>query len=180
MAEQGSLRLAFLDTSLFEDGAVIRGAALITDPETRPCEFRCTSSIKPSTVQRVLYGDTLEEYILVELVGLPLMRAAKEKASLVLVKNPLFLQMRPALACPVVLVSRDSRSALSSDAGSELKPVIISSHREFPAEASTARQMLATVMQKRDLLEPFERVRAALAEAHKQRVGDTVSGGARA
>jgi hypothetical protein len=32
--------------------------------------------------------------------------------------------------------------------------------------------MLAPLMQKRDLLEPFERLQVALAESHKQHIGD--------
>jgi hypothetical protein len=179
VAEQTDLKLAFLDTSVFDDGAVIRGAALVTDSETRPLEFRCTSSIKPTSLQRVLYGNTLDEYVLVELISVPVMKVAKEKPNLILVRNALFLQARPLLQYPVVLISRDSKTALAPDTSDALKPIVISSHRDFSAEASTARQMLATLMQKRDLLEPFERVRIALAEAHKQKIGDSSSGGAR-
>ena len=43
MAEQFDLRLVFLDVALFEDGAAIRGGVLVTDIETKPYEFRCTS-----------------------------------------------------------------------------------------------------------------------------------------
>lgn len=180
MADQNEIKLAFLDASLFDEGTAIRGAALVTDAETRPLEFRCTSAIKPTSLQRVLYGNTLDEYLFVELIGLPLLRVAKEKPSLILVRNPLFLKMRPSLQHPVVLVSRDNKSALAPGTSDELKLVAITSHRDFSAEASTARQMLATLMQRRDLLEPFDRVCAALADAHKQKIGDSPSGGTRA
>lgn len=174
MTDQSDLRLVFLDTALFEDGAAIRGGVLITDIETKPYEFRCTSPVRPTSIQRMLYGDTLQEYVYVELIGVPLVKAAKEKPSLVLVRNPILLRVRPSLPCPVVLIRRDPKAAsVASGTGEgDLKPVAISAHREFPTEASAAQAMLAPLMQKRDLLEPFERVQVALAESHKQRIGD--------
>lgn len=176
MSEQNDLKLAYLDTAVFDEGTVIRGAALVTDADTRPLEFRCTSSIKPTPLQRVLYGNTLDEYILVELISAPLMKVTRERPSLILVRNPMFLQARPFLQYPVVLISKDNKTALVTDTPDELETIVITSHRNFPAEASTAKQILEKLMLKRDLLEPFERVRVALAEAHNQKIGDNPSG----
>jgi len=178
MTDHPDLRLAFLDTALLENGAAVRGGVLITDIETRPYEFRCTSPVSPTPLQRVLYGDTLEEYTHVELIGLPLIKAADEKPSLVLVQNALLLRMRPFLSLPVVLVRRDQKSVIGT-AGSDandMKPITISSHREFPAEAASAQATLRPLMQRRDLLEPFERLHIALAEAHKQQIGESTKG----
>jgi hypothetical protein len=132
-------------------------------------------------MQRVLYGNTLDEYIHVELIGLPLVKGVKEKPSLILVRNPLLLRLRPSLSCPVVLVRRDQKAAINTNESDEveLKPIMITSHREFPAEASAAQAMLASLLQRRDLLEPFERLDVALNEAHKQHIGDNSAGGAR-
>jgi len=182
MDEQPETRLVFLDIELFEDGAAVRGGALITDIETRPYEFRCTSPVRPTQLQRVLYGDTLEEYVHVELIGLPLIRAAREKPSLILVQNASLIRIRPFVSCPVVLIRRDRGSAIASGETSEnaLRPVTISSHREFPAEATSAQSMLAPLMQRRDLLEPFKRLRVALIEAHTQNIADSPKGETRA
>jgi hypothetical protein len=172
MPEQPDMRLLFLDTALFEEGNVIRGGTLITDLETKPYEFRCTSPIKPTQLQRMLYGDTLEEYIHVELIGLPLVNASKEKPNLLLVRNPVLLRIRPIVAYPVVLLRRGQGSvANAGEADGTIKPITISSHRDFPAETSSAQMMLGTLMQRRDLLEPFDRLQIALTEAHKQRIG---------
>ena len=175
MTDQSDLRLVFLDTALFEDGAAVRGGALITDIETKPYEFRCTSPVRPTSIQRMLYGDTLEEYVNVELIGVPLIKAAKEKPSLILVRNPMLLRIRSLLPYPVILVRREFKPTTSASATgeSDIKTTIVSSHREYPSETSAAQAMLAPLMQKRDLLEPFERLQVALAESHKQRIGDT-------
>lgn len=163
-------RLFFIDTELFDNGLAIRGGVIITDGETKPYEFRCTSPIRPTSLQRVLYGDTLDEHIYVELIGVPLLKAAKEKASLVIVRKPIFLIIRPQVSVPVVLVrDRD----VESKGG--LKRAELVSHSEFPTEAASAQAMLAKLMGKRDLFEPFERLRVALTEAHKQHIGESTN-----
>lgn len=172
MSETDNLRLAFFDIELFENGAAIRGAMLITDIETKPYEFRITGPVRPSPIQRVLYGDTLDDYVHIDLIGVPLIRAAKEKLSLILVANPSLLRIRPKLSSPMVLIRRDSKSSNNSptDADdSNLRTVTITAHRDFPTEAPAAQAMLASIMQKRDLLEPFERLRAALAACRRER-----------
>lgn len=180
MSEQSDTRLFFLDVALFENGAVIRGGALITDLETKPYEFRCTSPVRPSSMQRVLYGDTLEEHIYAELIGVPLVKAAKEKPSLILVRNVSLLRVRPQISYPAILIRRDQKSAVVTDVTneSELKLVTFTAHRDFLAEASSAQAMLSSLMQRRDLLEPFERLQTALVEIHKQKVGDSQKGDA--
>ena len=36
MSEKSELRLFFIDTALFEDGAVVRGGLLVSDIDTKP------------------------------------------------------------------------------------------------------------------------------------------------
>ena len=129
----------------------------------------------------MLYGDTLDEYLSVELMGLPLIRAAKEKPSLVLVRNSILLRIRPSIGTPVVLVrvGPKYRRQCFDDGDHGIRPVVISSHKEYPAEASAARAMLTAIMQRRNLLEPFERLGVALNEAHKQKIGESTAGGSR-
>ena len=160
-------RLFFVDTELFENGEAIRGGVIITDFETKPYEFRCTSPIRPTPLQRVLYGDTLEEYISVELIGVPLVNAVKEKPGLIVVRKPILLKIRPLISVPVIQARKGE-----IDSGNGSNPTELVSHRDFPAEAASAQAMLAKLMEKRDLMEPFERLRVALSEAHKQNIGE--------
>jgi hypothetical protein len=176
MPENNDIRIVFLDIGLFDQGSAIRGGLLITDLETRPYEFRCTSAVKPTPLQRVLYGDTLDEYVNVELIALPLLAAAKEKPTVVLVRLPLLLTVRTHLAYPVVLI----RVEPSPAAAGTIRPVVLTAHRNFPTEGASVQAMLAPVMQRRDLAEPFNRLSVALIEAHKQNIGDTASGAKRA
>ena len=180
MDNNPELRLVFLDIGLFDQGTAIRGAILITDIETKPYEFRCTSAVKPTPLQRILYGDTLEDYVQIDLIAVPLLNAAKETPTLVLVRNPPLLKVRPRVNYPVVLARPDQSTVSKSEADQGgVKVVTITGHREFAAETSSAQAVLAIAMQRRDLMEPFERLMVALGEAHKQHIGDTSSSGKR-
>jgi hypothetical protein len=130
----------------------------------------------------MLYGDTLEEYIHIELIGVPLIKAAKETPSLVLVRTPVLLRLRPFIAHPVVLIRREQTSVISDVAEDQrvIKPITVSAHREFSSEATAAQALLAQLIQRRDLLEPFERLQVALSEAHQRRIGDNPVGSGRA
>ena len=156
--------LAFIDVTVFSDGS-IRGGVLTTDIQTRPYEFRVTSPIKPTQVQQILYGASLKDYVYGELICAPLVKATKEKLSMVLVKEQYILAMRPLVSVPVILISYDGKQM-----GDSIKPVSLSSHKNFQNELSFAQTIIAPIMQNHDLIEPFERLRLALNEVHRMGV----------
>lgn len=166
MSETQEIRLAFIDVAVFSDGS-IRGGILTTDIETRPYEFRVTSPIKPTQVQQILYGASLKDYVYGELICTPLVKATKEKLSLVLAKEPYIVAMRPLVSVPVILVHYDGKQM-----GDNLRSVSLSAHKSFQSELSFAQTVLAPVMQSHDLIEPFERLKLALGEVHRTGVGE--------
>lgn len=171
MSDSPEIRLAFMDVTVFSDGS-IRGGILTTDVETRPFEFRVTSPIKPTQVQQILYGASLKDYVYGELICTPLVKATKEKLSMVLVKEIFLISMRPLVSVPVIIV----RSS-NSQTGDGIRSVSFSPHQNFRNELSFAQTILTPVMQKHDLLEPFERLRHALNEVHRIGLGEAVKGG---
>jgi hypothetical protein len=161
-----NLHLMFLVGECFEEGQAIRGASLVTDGKTRPIEFRCTSPIRPNDYQRTLYGETLDEYVFVDLIGVPLITSTQEQLDLVLVEDPRFLGARPSVDLPVVQISRPSGN---SDAAA----LVFRAHRRYGEEEQRVPGQLQALLEDgRDLLEPFQRVRTALAQAHAQKIGD--------
>ncbi len=161
MADTKEIRLAFIEVAIFSDGS-IRGGILTTDIETRPFEFRVTSPIKPTRVQQILYGASLKDYVYGELICAPLVKATKEKLSMVLTKDNYLVAIRPLVPTPVILIH--SNGAQGND---RIKPVTFYPHRNFQNELAFAQTILTPVMQKHDLLEPFERLRLALQEVHR-------------
>lgn len=166
--QETSIRLGFVDIAVFQDGS-IRGGILVTDSETRPYEFRVTSPVKPTPLQQVLYGSSLREYVYGELICAPLIKAAKENLTLVLVKESNLLAIRDAgeIAVPIILISQDAKTINPNDGKSNVKPLAISSHRKYQGEEVWAQTILSQIMQHHDLMEPFERVHTALTEVHK-------------
>ena len=149
--------LAFLDLTTLENGTVLRGGCLVTDLETNPMEFRCTAAIRPTELQRMLYGKKLIEYVCKDLVGIPILEKIKIKPDIVLVRISEFLRLRPHGAIPIIFVER------------EQDKVRLQSHSNYRDEVSAATPLLMKID---DINEPFTRVQNALLEAHRLKVGD--------
>jgi len=169
MEDSQEIRLAFIEIAIFTDGS-IRGGILTTDIETRPFEFRVTSPIKPTQVQQILYGASLKEYVYGELICVPLIKATKEKLSLVLIKDNYLVAMRPLVSTPIILIQSTGSQLTETP-----KQFTFYCHRNFQNEIAFAQTILNPISQKHDLLEPFERLKLALNEVHKIGLGEVKS-----
>jgi len=176
------MHIAFILVDEVKTG-VMRGGMLITDANGKPVEFRCTSPIKPNAVQKTLYGNTLMPHIASELVDLPLLVNAQTKPSVVLVQQEEFLSMRAKQELPLILARRqgqDMKVATEENSSSpeelvtspsgKFAPIVLTSHWDFAGDIAQCKQALGSAFATCDLLEPFERVRAALATVHEQGV----------
>jgi hypothetical protein len=177
-------KIAFLGYMEFEDGASYRGAILATDDWGKPLEFRCTAPVRPTAVQRTLYGSTLMPHILVELIAKPLMDALNEKPMVVLTSEALFLTLRYRVDVPVVLIRRqsadmketigpgenDSHSILMGSESGRFEPVIMEAHWEFPQDAEVCGRLLKGLFGRWDIIEPFERLQKGLEYVHNEKV----------
>lgn len=174
--------LAFVTLAEVEDG-VLRGGILITDAHGKPVEFRCTSPIRPNAVQRTLYGGTLMTHIAVELVGKPLVQAVQAAPDVVLVQQEEFLSLRTRCEKPLLLARRQGEEiqlseesgksrpeeVLSSPSG-KFAPVVVTCHWDYPDDIVQCKEGLGWMFSNCDLVEPFERVKTALATLHEQGV----------
>lgn len=100
--------IAYLDLEQFEDAKAIRGGVIVVDPTTEPLEFRCTDAVRPTTLQRLLWGKRLDGHLAANLLGTPLIKSLSQKFSIIAVRNPDFLELRRTTELPVVLLTRDS------------------------------------------------------------------------
>jgi hypothetical protein len=171
MVDTQEIRLAFIDVTVFSDGS-IRGGILTTDIETKPFEFRVTSPIKPTQIQQILYGTSLKDHVYGELICVPLIKATKEKLNIVLAKDNYLIAMRPLVSVPVIFIHQNS-----AQVGEGIKPVSLTAHRNFQSELTYAQTVLTPLMQKHDLLEPFERLKLGLAEVHRVGLGEIAKNG---
>jgi hypothetical protein len=182
MDETPELRLLFLSSQRFEDGKAIRGAFLLTDQTTKPLEFRCTNPIRPTQLQTILYGSSLQEHVMVQLIGLPLLNSVKDKLHLILVNDANFLKAREKVSTPMVRISREGAVAISADKdpaqrllvskSGRFDPITLAPHPKFDGDREHAKALLVEVFNSYDLLEPFSRIAKALEQVHAQRVGE--------
>ncbi|MCW5873701.1 MAG: hypothetical protein KIS88_03545 [Anaerolineales bacterium] len=161
--EDPEIYLAYLDIKTFDDGRAFRGGCLVTDISTNPLEFRCTSAISPTELQRLLYGKQLFKHISEDLSGVQLLNKLATKVSLILVRKPAFLAIRPIVETPILLVETSPDGKTSG----------VTTHPDFVSEISGATNILKTLGEQ-GLLEPFDRVSNAITLAHENKVGDEV------
>lgn len=181
------LKLAFLSYVETEKGLAGRGAALVTDHVTKPLEFRCTTPVRPSPVQRTLYGATLRSHIAVDdLVGVPLIGAIQERPQVVIVQDMAFLGLRPNIAHHMVCISKQGERFADESGGNSkesrdpgvllcdsgrFQPLNAITHWEHSGELSAILEILRPVFSHADLLEPFARIEKAIAEVERQQPG---------
>ncbi len=176
-------QLLFIASQKFESGKTVRGAFLLTDTDTKPLEFRCTNPIRPTTLQTVLYGQMLQRHLMVELIGVPLVKSLKQSPFVVLVQEPDLLWLRSKIATPVLLVTKEtaitadgdgdgSRTAMLSSGSGQFEPVVLIAHKEFGSDIPAVTPILTQVFNRFDLVEPFQRIMTALEQVHQQKIGE--------
>ncbi len=173
------ITLMFLYVHKYDEQASYRGAFLSTDGATTPTEFRCTNIIKPTKLQRTLYGKILMEHIYVELIAAPLMNSSEKKPNLVIIADELLLNFRDKISVPVAFVQKEteihipdddqSRGVIASTTG-KFEPIVMTVHKNYPDDKKLAGEMLTEILSKRSLLEPFDRIQLALEEVDRRKL----------
>lgn len=172
--------LALYQTSS-QDGYL--GAILISNLQGVPQEFRCTHPVKPTVVQKPLYGQALRPHIGVKLCGIPLIESIQIKPSLLVVHEEFMLDVRPSAPCPVVFIHRSGEPievALSSSPQSPAKrqridcpsgkfqPITLAPCSGFDEDVEAATKLLRDTFDYLDPLEPFARMEKAIEVLAKQ------------
>lgn len=126
------------------------GGYLVLSPLGRPLEFRCTAPIQASRAQEILYGPTLKPYLMAEVIGAALVDSGKSPVAAILTDRVDVLPLALLRDEPVLLVADEGTPQAAESC------------------LLTAEQIAALVepiARHVELAEPFERIRAALAEA---------------
>lgn len=147
------------------------GGYLLVSPLGRPVEFHCTAPIRPSRAQEILYGPTLQPYLLGEQIAGTLLGKAQSKPQMILTDHDSVLAHRAKSEVP--MVGRVLSSNIVS--GASLEHLLVSGHSfelaaGFEADREPAIHLLTLLARHVDLSEPFERIHEAIREA--QRLGE--------
>lgn len=146
---------------------------MVTDNRGYPLEFRATTPVRPSLVQKTLWGAKLEQYVGVELCAKALIRGSQRKPIGVLVPDRSLLDAAEGGLDVVALwrageglkVDEDgvgvSRGSLNPP-GSPYKPLVYEGRFSASSREQEVVPQLLDCSTRFDLVEAFERMRAAL------------------
>jgi hypothetical protein len=175
--------IGFLGFREFDKGEAYRGAILVTDDWSKPLEFRCTAPVRPTAIQRTLYGKSLLPHVLTELIGAPLITSVRETPQLILIADEAYFDVRHKVSMPVIRVARPSgisktqqedqpksKSLLLQSASGKFAQVEIEAHWKFVADLDSSAERLRDLFGRWDLTEPFHRLAEGLQYVHDARV----------
>jgi hypothetical protein len=148
------------------------GALLVVDELGKPEEFRVTYPVKPSLIQRQIYGDSLFPHVGMELCGLPLHDSLKRRPDLMVVSHPSFLMLGDAIPSPLVYLERagETLSVKSNNGLGRAADTVDSTSGIFApirviypdsyqdAQRAEAATLVVDFFRGLDLLEPFNRI----------------------
>ena len=160
-------RIGFL-TAIEAAGGYV-GGLLITNHQGRPLEFQCTAPVRPNRMQEILYGPTLQPFLLGELIGQTLVEKVNVKPHLVLTEQPALLDLRNHVGVPVACV--ENAAVKSDEPRTDAAPRVslgrqtLRFHSAHAEDRAVVENCGSLVPRDADVLEPFERVREALGEA---------------
>lgn len=172
------------------------GGYLIVNAHARPLEFHCTAPVRANRAQEVLYGSTLEPYLYGEQIGATLIKAARLQPLAVFTDCQPALAAADHILAPVWWVmprQADASAQQPTIAHSDEHPAppparaalpvlndgatirlgentlvpARTSRLASPATIENLSEQLPEFAAKIDLLEPFERLRAAIQESQR-------------
>jgi hypothetical protein len=140
---------------------------LVTNQAGRPLEFQCTTPVKPNRTQEILYGHTLQSWVLGELIGGTLLDRVAIKPDLIVTSNPHILELRNHADVPVACTDTDVADRSTDENGLKIGGRRLRFHSSHTEDREAVSQHRRLIPDSADLSEPLERVREALSETMK-------------
>lgn len=150
------------------DGEPLRGALMVTDGGGYPLEFHAATPVRPTRIQRTLYGDSLERYVLSELVAAPLIESVQRKPEAIVANRLAVLDLLDD-ASLIFVAAADGYVTLSHheskllDPAAELPPaVVVQPSSRGQQRLDRAASLIARARENFDPLAVFDRIEATL------------------
>jgi hypothetical protein len=137
------------------------GAILLTDNRARPLHFAFVQPVKPTKMQRILYGSTLEGHIKVDVIAQKLWQGLPHPPDVIFVDSLDLIGARRITRVPTAFLAKiptsepNPLSALHYDVG------------PYKNDSTRVGEIVVALENTCNLVEPFTRMRDALKEALK-------------
>ena len=149
------------------------GGLLVLNRGGRPIEFQCTLPVRPTKVHEILYGATLRQHVIAEAIGPTLLKKVRTPLSLLICDQPESLRLDPPHDCILGLLV----DAAEQDEGPMDADFLPGYHNIHLAGAEVAvpmerfddaDELMQAFADFPDGMEPLQRIRDAVKEAHSQ------------
>lgn len=169
--KQDNKFLGFLSIEESQEDDMYIGCLLITDLYGVPQEFRCTHPVKPTPMQKPLYGKSLVPHIGIELCGVPLLSAVEHKISCLFVNSDYLTELRHHTDIPLLFVKRSGETLETKQDGEHKKekrkiesntgkfqPVSTLANEQYKDDYEKIMDILGDSLNNLDIIEPFNRI----------------------
>ena len=160
-------------TIVQEDRTGWTGGLLVLNRGGRPVEFQCTLPVRPSRAHEILFGATLRDHLIGEVIGPKLVSSCRTPLSLICVDQVEALTLTNSGDVPISLVceaAEEDEGPITNDmldGAAQLQ--FAGATLEVPMEHLEKVEILVDqFVDLPDTVEPFERIREAIKEAHSQ------------
>lgn len=161
------MNYCYLHYRLFPD--FIRAALLITDDRTKPLEFRITSKVRLDQLQRILYGESLKNAVLLEKIAKELLESATVDYQVLLFKDKDMLALRDYINRPSFLLQRydefkgiDKFSVKLQSQNPKFDDILLKFSPKDEGNLSKFLKSFQDSFKHYNLMEPFERIERAI------------------
>lgn len=160
MAANGDIHLGFYLVAN-DPNAGWMGGLLVLNSGGRPLEFHCSLPLRPTRTQQILYGPSLESYLVGDLIGKAVLARAKLRPHLVLVEDHAALALSTSSGFPMVCFGDPPED------GGDYEAITIDGAQAFVSLGHQQQvvEVLSQLPRSLDLSEPFDRIREAFNEA---------------
>ena len=149
------------------------GGLLLLNGGGRPLEFQCTLPVRPTKAHEILFGVTLRDHLIGEVIGPLLVRKCRTPIALLCCDQPESLKIETRTRCPVALVEE---AALSDEGPIDDESILGSTRVELAGatlrvpmeQCEHVQKLAAQLIDLPDATEPFDRIREAIREAQSQ------------
>jgi len=138
------------------------GALMITDFRARPIHFSFVSPVRPTVIQKILFGSTLNSHLKIDVIAQKLLSGIPRVPDVLFVDDMEILAAQKIIKKPTACLKKST----SQDAD-PAKLSILDYKADSNEDQEIIGQIIANLENLVDLVEPFSRMRQALKEAIK-------------
>ena len=150
------------------------GSLLVTTEKGIPIEYKCTHAVKPTSMQKSLYGTQLKPYIAINLCGVPLLNSIATKPDLLFIVLPEIIAIKEEIEIPTFFIHRASepidlkvknhfsKFVKIDNETNQYNSIDVCSYAKISTELTSNIHLIKELYNTFDLLEPFERMRTSV------------------